>query len=88
MAVVIVSIGLVLGAEKLKPISWRDWAGEIERDGGARNPYMILEQRYGFWDVRVSFSSCFCSIIQLDVGIWAVSVFVVTVLVLPGGCLS
>lgn len=55
MAVVIVSVGLVLGAEKLKPISWRDWAGEIERDGGARNPYLSLEERYGFWDVRVRF---------------------------------
>ena len=54
VAVVIVSVGLVLGAEKLKPISWRDWAGEIERDGGARNPYLGLEERYGFWDVRVS----------------------------------
>lgn len=53
VAVVIVSIGLVLGAEKLKPITWRDWAGEIERDGGARNPYLGLEERYGFWDIRV-----------------------------------
>jgi hypothetical protein len=52
---VVVSVGLVLGAEKLKPISWRDWAGEIERDGGARNPYLSLEERYGFWDIRVSF---------------------------------
>ncbi|KAJ5904391.1 hypothetical protein N7504_006774 [Penicillium tannophilum] len=51
-AVLAVSIGLVLGAEKLKPISWRDWAGEIERDGGARNPYMGLEERFGFWDIR------------------------------------
>jgi hypothetical protein len=53
VAVVIVSVGLVLGAEKLKPITWRDWAGEIERDGGARNPYLGLEERYGFWDIRV-----------------------------------
>ena len=53
VAVLVVSIGLVLGAEKLKPISWRDWAGEIERDGGARNPYLALEERYGFWDIRV-----------------------------------
>lgn len=52
-AVLFVSIGLVLGSEKLKPISWRDWAGEIERDGGARNPYAGLEERYAFWDVRV-----------------------------------
>ncbi|GLI73808.1 hypothetical protein PoHVEF18_002037 [Penicillium ochrochloron] len=52
VAVVIVSVGLVLGAEKLKPISWRDWAGEIERNGGARNPYLSLEERHGFWDIR------------------------------------
>jgi hypothetical protein len=47
----------VLGADKLKPISWRDWAGQIERDGGARNPYLSLEERYGFWDIRVSLNS-------------------------------
>jgi predicted acetyltransferase len=39
----------------LKPVSWRDWAGTIERDGGARNPFLSLEERYAFWDVRVSF---------------------------------
>lgn len=55
VSVLIVSIGLVLGAQKLKPISWREWAGEIERNGGARNPYLSLEERYGFWDIRVSF---------------------------------
>lgn len=48
-------MGLVLGAEKLKPISWSEWAGQIEREGGARNPFRRLEERYGFWDVRVSF---------------------------------
>ncbi|KAF9890303.1 hypothetical protein FE257_006218 [Aspergillus nanangensis] len=52
ISLVIVSAGLVLGAEKLKPISWSEWAGEIEREGGARNPYRRLEERYGFWDVR------------------------------------
>lgn len=67
MAVVVVSIGIVLGAEKLKPISWRDWAGEIERDGGARNPYMSLEERHGFWDIRVSLLSCFCGILREDI---------------------
>lgn len=61
MAVVVVSVGLVLGAEKLKPISWRDWAGEIERDGGARNPYLGLEERYGFWDIRVRYLRLPCS---------------------------
>ncbi|KAI2732653.1 hypothetical protein CBS147332_1792 [Penicillium roqueforti] len=52
VSVLIVSIGLVFSAQKLKPISWREWAGEIERNGGARNPYLSLEERYGFWDIR------------------------------------
>ncbi|KAL7661472.1 hypothetical protein ACMYSQ_000873 [Aspergillus niger] len=56
-SLVLVSAGLVLGAEKLKPISWSEWAGQIEREGGGRNPYLRLEERYGFWDVRVSFTS-------------------------------
>jgi len=54
VSLVVVSLGLVLGAEKLKPISWSQWAGEIEKEGGARNPYSRLEERYSFWDVRVS----------------------------------
>ena len=53
VSLVVVSLGLVLGAEKLKPISWSEWAGEIEKEGGARNPYRRLEERYGFWDIRV-----------------------------------
>ncbi|KAE8355538.1 magnesium transporter [Aspergillus coremiiformis] len=52
VSLVMVSVGLVLGAPKLKPISWSQWAGEIEKEGGARNPYRRLEERYGFWDVR------------------------------------
>ncbi|GKZ18223.1 hypothetical protein AbraIFM66951_000396 [Aspergillus brasiliensis] len=51
-SLVLVSAGLVLGADKLKPISWSEWAGQIEREGGGRNPYLRLEERYGFWDVR------------------------------------
>ncbi|KAL2006146.1 hypothetical protein VTN00DRAFT_9800 [Thermoascus crustaceus] len=52
VALLLVSFGLVLGAERLKPISWSVWAGEIEKEGGARNPYRGLEERYGFWDIR------------------------------------
>ncbi|KAF7168439.1 hypothetical protein CNMCM5623_001492 [Aspergillus felis] len=52
VSLVIVSAGLVLGTEKLKPISWSEWAGEIEREGGAKNPYLRLEERYSFWDIR------------------------------------
>ncbi|EED24180.1 conserved hypothetical protein [Talaromyces stipitatus ATCC 10500] len=54
VSVVLVSTGLVLGAEKLKPITHGAWAGQIEREGGAKNPYKNLEIRSGFWDVRKS----------------------------------
>ncbi|KAL1973559.1 hypothetical protein VTN31DRAFT_6194 [Thermomyces dupontii] len=53
-SVVLVSIGLVLGADKLKPVTWSAWAGEIEREGGAKNPYRGLQERPGFWNVRES----------------------------------
>ncbi len=53
VAVVLVSIGLVIGTEKIKPISWSVWAGEIEKEGGTENPFRGLEDRFGFWDVRV-----------------------------------
>ncbi|QKX55949.1 uncharacterized protein TRUGW13939_03048 [Talaromyces rugulosus] len=54
VSVVLVSIGLVLGTEKLKPITHSAWAGQIEREGGGRNPYKNLDERAGFWDVRKS----------------------------------
>ncbi|KAK2760740.1 hypothetical protein FQN54_001976 [Arachnomyces sp. PD_36] len=44
--------GHVLGAEKLKPISWRVWAGQVEKEGGGENPFRVYEERPGFWDVR------------------------------------
>ena len=58
----ILCIAIVLGAEKLKPISWRVWAANVEKekdipkqvgevgDGG----YLWLEngQRRGFMDIR------------------------------------
>ncbi|RJE19957.1 hypothetical protein PHISCL_07697 [Aspergillus sclerotialis] len=52
VSLIIVSLGLVLGAEQLKPISWSVWAGQIEKEGGARNPYRRLEERPGFIDIR------------------------------------
>lgn len=55
-----------MSAQKLKPISWREWAGEIERDGGARNPYLSLEERYGFWDIRVSFGSTWMRVLPVS----------------------
>ncbi|GAM41517.1 hypothetical protein TCE0_042f14696 [Talaromyces pinophilus] len=54
IAVILVSAGLVSGAEKLKPVTHSAWAGQIEREGGAKNPYKNLEIRSGFWDVRKS----------------------------------
>lgn len=50
---VLVSLGLVAGAERLKPISWSKWAGNIEREGGGANPFLGLEERAGFVDIRV-----------------------------------
>ncbi|KAK2738889.1 hypothetical protein FQN57_006906 [Myotisia sp. PD_48] len=52
VSVAFVTIGLVLGAESLRPISWSVWAGEIERKGGAENPFNGMEERVGFLDIR------------------------------------
>ena len=41
----------MLGAEDLKPISWRVWAGKAERERGG-GPYQGLEERIGFMDIR------------------------------------
>lgn len=55
MSVLLVCVGLVAGAERLRPISWSSWAGKIEREGGGANPFMGLEERAGFLDIRVRF---------------------------------
>ncbi|KAL4924408.1 membrane magnesium transporter family protein [Aspergillus undulatus] len=52
VSLVIVSTGLVLGAEKLKPVSWSEWAKEVQLEGDERNPYVRLEERYSFWDIK------------------------------------
>jgi len=56
VSVLLICVGLVLGAEELKPISWRVWAGKVEREkgkpDGARNPFEGLEERAGFMDIR------------------------------------
>jgi len=52
VSVLLVSLGLVAGAERLKPISWSKWAGNIEREGGGANPFLGLEERAGFLDIR------------------------------------
>ncbi|PSK55319.1 Brefeldin A resistance protein [Elsinoe australis] len=61
-SVFIICIGIVLSAPDLKPIQWREWAGKVEKekqkplknlDGGfGGNPYIALEQRTGFLDIR------------------------------------
>ena len=55
----IICVGLVLGAEKFKPISWRVWAGGIESDQGGAGPFEGLESRVGFLDIRVGLFGLF-----------------------------
>ncbi|GAB7348537.1 hypothetical protein MBLNU459_g6931t1 [Dothideomycetes sp. NU459] len=65
LSVLLLCLGVVLGSPALKPIQWRVWAGRIERDRAAKdaplaadglgprgNPYMALEERPGFLDIR------------------------------------
>lgn len=54
LSVVFICLGLVLGAEELKPISWRVWARKVERESGGGGPFQGLEDRLGFVDIRVS----------------------------------
>ncbi|KAI9880346.1 MAG: hypothetical protein M1830_003957 [Pleopsidium flavum] len=59
-SILIICLGLVLGSPALKPISWRVWAGQIEREGRKEgmglgegmNPFAGLESRAGFLDIR------------------------------------
>ena len=59
LSVLLICIGLVLGAEELRPISWRVWAGKVERGMGPKGQegFRALEKgrRRGFLDIRVSF---------------------------------
>jgi membrane magnesium transporter 1 len=66
VATFVVVFGLVLNTAPLRPIRWRVWAGQIEREGeeafkdanGAvakdyvGNPFKLLETRPGFVDIR------------------------------------
>ena len=58
VSIVLLCLGLVAGADRLKPISWNVWAGNIEREGGGGNPYKGLEERAGFSDIRVCEPQC------------------------------
>lgn len=51
-SVFLVCVGLVLGAEELKPITWRVWAGKAERESRGGGPFQALEERLGFMDIR------------------------------------
>lgn len=65
-SVSLLCIGIVLSSPALRPIEWRVWAEQIEKDErlpkGRRkfedegvapiNPFRWLEERKGFWDVR------------------------------------
>lgn len=51
-AVVLACFGLVLGSEPLRPIAWNVWAGNIEKEGGAANPFRALEERSNYVDIR------------------------------------
>ncbi|OAA61148.1 Magnesium transporter [Niveomyces insectorum RCEF 264] len=65
-ALLVASLGLVLGTQDLKPIRWHVWAGKIEREGKDElqnssgdvdkdyvgNPFRYLETRPGFTDIR------------------------------------
>ena len=48
-----ICVGLVVGAEDLKPITWRVWAGKVEKESGGGGPFQGLEDRLGFVDIRV-----------------------------------
>ena len=42
----------MLGSEPLKPIAWNVWAGNIEKEGGAANPFRAFEERPSYLDIR------------------------------------
>jgi hypothetical protein len=52
VSILLSCVGLVLGSEPLKPVSWSSWAGQIEKEGGGKSPFRGLEDRVGFMDIR------------------------------------
>ncbi|KKA30527.1 hypothetical protein TD95_003373 [Thielaviopsis punctulata] len=65
VATVVLTLGFILSAPALRPISWRMWAGKLEREGPTvftedpnstndiiGNPFSSLESRPGFVDIR------------------------------------
>ena len=53
ISVLLVCVGLVTGADPLQPIAWREWAGQMEREGKREGIYAVVEERRGFVDIRV-----------------------------------
>lgn len=53
LSVFLVCVGLVLGAEELRPITWKVSAGKADRESGGGGPFQALEERLGFMDIRV-----------------------------------
>ncbi|KAI9862452.1 MAG: hypothetical protein M1813_004302 [Trichoglossum hirsutum] len=52
LATLLLSLGLIQHSSRgFQPVSWRAWAGQVEKDGRA-SPFGGLEARTGFWDVR------------------------------------
>ena len=51
-AVFLACFGLVLGSEQLRPVAWNKWAGGIEKEGGAANPFRAFEERPNYVDIR------------------------------------
>ncbi|KAF8475656.1 DNA mismatch repair protein MSH5 [Kalaharituber pfeilii] len=51
ISVSLLCTGIVLSGWELKPIQWRIWAGQLEREKG-QGPYEFLESRLGFLDIR------------------------------------
>ena len=65
ISVLLLCVALVLGAEELKPISWRVWAGKLQRGEGKKGEgegFAALDKgrRRGFVDIRVS-----CGLLQV-----------------------
>lgn len=56
LSVALICVGLVMDAEQLKPIRWRVWAGQVEKESGGGGPFQGLENRVGFMDIRVRIS--------------------------------
>ncbi|KAI4101908.1 MAG: hypothetical protein LQ339_004798 [Xanthoria mediterranea] len=52
LSVALICVGLVMDAEQLKPIRWRVWAGQVEKESGGGGPFQGLENRVGFMDIR------------------------------------